>query len=317
MALNKLFPHIEPYSSGYLDVDDTHTLYWEQCGNPDGEPVLFLHGGPGGSITTLSRRYFDPDVYRIILFDQRGCGKSEPAGCLIDNSPQHIVEDIEKLRDLLRVDTWHIFGGSWGSTLALLYALHAPKKCKSLILRGIFLLEEEDVDWFVHGTQYIYPEVWEAFISFLPEDERDDIINGYYKRLTDEDPDIHRPASFAWCRHESSCAMLYPEYKAPASIEEEQDELNLARIEAHFMKHHIIDEENSILNRIDEIRHIPTFIVQGRYDVITPIKTAYKLHRAWPEADYIIVPDGGHASGDPSMRSALIDATETLKKSFR
>lgn len=317
MALTKLYPPIEPYSTGHLDVDDTHTLYWEQAGNPDGVPVIYLHGGPGAGISPTNRRFFDPNIFRIILFDQRGSGKSEPSAELKDNTPQNLVEDIEKLRLRLNVESWHVFGGSWGSTLALLYALHAPNRVLSLIIRGVFLMESEEIDWFIYGINHIFPEAWERFVGFLPKTERNNIIDSYYKRLIDPDPDIHRPAAINWSQYENSCAMLYPEYRSPTTPEEERSALAVSRIEAHYMKHHLIPSEASILSQIDKIRHIPATIIQGRYDIITPIRTAHKLHRAWPEADYVIVPDAGHASLDPAMRSALVDAMDTLKKSFR
>lgn len=313
MALRKLYPEIDPYSSGYLKVSELHTLYWEQCGNPDGVPILFLHGGPGAGSSVRSRRYFDPDFYRIIIFDQRGCGRSEPVGELKENSPEALVEDIEKLRKHFKLEKWHIFGGSWGSTLALLYATEYPDHCISLILRGIALLQQEEIDWFANGIQTIFPEAWEKFIGFLPSEERDNPIQAYYTRLTDEDPHIHMPAARVWSRYEEDCAMMFPESVGSYDPERDKINLNIARIEAHYFLHHQISEENCLLKRVERINHIPATIIQGRYDIICPIKTAHKLHKAWPEADFVIVPDGAHSSADPSVRSRLLEATDNAR----
>jgi len=282
-ALMDLFPSITPYSSGYISVDSAHTLYWEQSGNPDGVPIVMLHGGPGAGASPIHRRFFDPDHYRIIIFDQRGAGRSAPLGSIENNTAQHLVDDIEALRKHLRIDQWHLFGGSWGSTLAMLYAIQHPKRCISLVMRGIFLCERDEIDWFLHGIQTIFPEAWEQFTSILTDDERDDILEAYYARLTHEDPDVQLEAAA------------------------------LARLEAHYFKHELIAPNDSILSKIDIIRHIPCSIIQGRYDVICPIRTADRLHREWPEADYVVVPDAGHSALDPALRSRLIEATEANK----
>ncbi|HCK33117.1 MAG TPA: prolyl aminopeptidase [Rhodospirillaceae bacterium] len=310
MALRKFYPEIEPYSSGHLKVDDIHTLYWEQSGNPDGVPIVFLHGGPGGGISPSHRRFFDPDHYRIVLFDQRGSGKSEPAGEIKNNTPDLLVEDIETLRHHLKIDKWHIFGGSWGSTLALLYAIKHADRCISMILRGIFLMEEKELDWFAHGIKTIFPEEWERFAGFLNPNERKDIVSSYYKRLIDEDPHVHMPAARVWSQYESACAMMFPEAIKPYDPAKDLHHLCISRIEAHYFLHHKIAPEDSLLNHIDKIKHIPATIIQGRYDMICPIETAHRLHKAWPEADYIIVPDGGHSAADPSIRDRLLAATD-------
>jgi proline iminopeptidase len=313
MALKKFYPEIEPYSSGYLKVGDIHTLYWEQSGNPDGVPVVFLHGGPGGGTSPKHRRFFDPEHYRIILFDQRGCGKSEPLGCVEENTPALLVDDIEALRNHFRIEKWHVFGGSWGSTLALLYATEYPQRCLSLVLRGIFLMQQSEMDWLYNHGDTIFPEYHERFIGFLTKAEQKDIVGSYYKRLINPDPKVHLPAARVWSNYESACAHLIPEIQGGYDPKEDQHNFTIARIEAHYFMKHVISEKNSILHKIDRIRHIPGVIIQGRYDIVCPIQTAYKLHKVWPEADYIIVPDGGHSALDAPIRSRLIDATDNMR----
>lgn len=311
--LMDLFPAITPYSSGFLAVDDIHNLYWEQSGNPDGIPVIVLHGGPGAGATPMHRRFFDPDHYRIIIFDQRGAGRSHPLGSLEKNTTAHLIGDIEALRKHLSVDRWHLFGGSWGSTLALLYATLHPQRCLSITLRAIFLFEQEEVDWFLYGIRKIFPEAWEQFAGFLPEAEQKDLLNSYYKRLVGGDPKEQLEAAIRWSLYEGACSSLFPNYETITTDEQKQHALALARIEAHYFKHEGIKTENSLLKKIDRIRAIPSIIVQGRYDIICPITTAYKLHHAWPEADYVVVPDAGHSALDPPLRSRLIEATENFK----
>ena len=312
-ALMDLFPPITPYSSGYLSVDATHNLYWEQSGNPDGVPIVLLHGGPGAGASPVHRRFFDPDHYRIIIFDQRGAGRSAPLGSIENNTTQHLVDDIEALREHLRVEKWHLFGGSWGSTLAMLYAIEHPQRCLSLVMRGIFLCEAEEIDWFLHGIQTIFPEAWEQFTGILDHKEREDILESYYTRLTHEDPEIQMEAAIRWSLYEGACASLLPNYETITTNEQKEHALALARLEAHYFKHELIPPEDSILKKIDQIRHIPCSIVQGRYDIICPIRTANKLHQEWPEADYGVVPDAGHSALDPALRSRLIEATEQNK----
>ena len=309
-----LFPPITPYSSGFLAVDDIHNIYWEQSGNPDGVPIVLLHGGPGAGATPVHRRFFDPDYYRIIIFDQRGAGRSSPLGCLENNTTRHLVEDIEALRERLNIDSWHIFGGSWGSTLALSYASQHKKRCISMILRGIFLCEQEEIDWFIYGMRTVFPEAWEQFASFIPADEKDDLLRAYYKRLTnDSNPDEQMEAAVRWSLYEGACSSLIPNYETITTEEQKEHALSLARIEAHYFTHEVLSEENSLLHQIESLRSVPTAIIQGRYDVVCPIKMAYKVHQLWPEADYIVVPDAGHSALDAPMRSRLIEATEAAK----
>ncbi|NCT40708.1 MAG: prolyl aminopeptidase [Alphaproteobacteria bacterium] len=308
-----LFPALRPYSSGYLRVDDIHDLYWEQSGNPDGVPVVLLHGGPGAGAGPMHRRFFDPDHYRIIVFDQRGAGRSAPLGSIENNNAAELVGDIERLRTHLRVDRWHLFGGSWGSTLAMLYAIAHPERCISIVMRGIFLCEAEEIDWFIHGIHTVFPEAWEQFTAILNDQERDDILGAYYARLTHEDEDVQIEAAIHWSLYEGACSSLLPNYETITTSEQKQHALALARLEAHYFKHELIAPENSILTQIDRVRHIPCSIVQGRYDMICPIRTANRLHHAWPEADYVVVPDAGHSALDPALRSRLIEATEHAK----
>ena len=308
-----LFPPVIPYSSGFLSVDQTHNLYWEQSGDPDGIPVLLIHGGPGAGATPTHRRFFDPDHYRIIIFDQRGSGRSHPLGSIENNTTDHLIADMEALRKHLNVTRWHLFGGSWGSTLAMRYAILHPQNCISLTMRGIFLCEKEEIDWFLYGMKKIFPEAWEQFAGFLPEDEQNDLLGGYYKRLTGNDHNIAMQAAIRWSLYEGACSSLFPNYETITTDDQKQHALALARIESHYFMHEVINAEDSLSKQIDKLRAIPTIIVQGRYDVICPMQTAYKLHQIWPEADYIVVPDAGHSALDPALRSRLIEATETFK----
>lgn len=309
-----LFPPITPYSSGFLPVDEVHNIYWEQSGNPDGVPIILLHGGPGAGASPIHRRFFDPDFYRIIIFDQRGAGRSHPIGCLENNTTAHLINDIEILRKHLHINKWHIFGGSWGSTLAMSYAIKHKKQCSSLILRGIFLCEQDEIDWFLYGMKTVFPEAWEQFATFIPEEEQSDLLGAYYKRLTNEKkPKTQMDAAVRWSLYEGACSSLMPNYETITTNEQKQRALALAKIEAHFFKNECFSKEKSILNHIESLRSIPTTIIQGRYDVICPIKTAYKLHQLWPEADYVVVPDAGHSALDAPLRSRLIEATEGAK----
>ena len=311
--LMDLFPAITPYSSGFLSVDDTHNLYWEQSGNPDGVPIILLHGGPGAGASPTHRRFFDPDYYRIIIFDQRGAGRSTPLGSLENNTTQHLVDDIEKLRAHFGIDHWHVFGGSWGSTLALAYAIEHPDVCKSIIMRGIFLCEDEEIHWFLYGMRTIFPEAWEQFTAILDENELDDILTAYHKRLTSDDEDVQMQAAIRWALYESACSSLLPNYETITTDEQKAQSLALARLECHYFFTQAYRGKHKLTNHLDKIRHIPTSIIQGRYDVICPIVTANRLHQLWPEADYVVVPDSGHSSMDPTLRSRLIEATENAK----
>ncbi len=309
-----LFPPTTPYSHGFLSVNSTHDLYWEQSGNPDGVPIILLHGGPGAGASPIHRRFFDADFYRIVIFDQRGAGRSHPLGCLENNTTQDLVKDIELLRQHLEIDRWHIFGGSWGSTLALNYAIKFPERCVSLILRGIFLCEQHEIDWFLYGMQTIFPEAWEQFANLIPQDEKSNLLDAYYKRLTNEDDKKTQiEAAVRWSLYEGACSSLVPNYETITTDEQKNHALALAKIEAHYFKYEVVSEDKSLLNHIESLRSIPTSIIQGRYDVICPIKTANMLHQLWPEADYVVVPDAGHSALDAPLRSRLIEAVEAAK----
>jgi proline iminopeptidase len=316
MARQDLFPPIEPYATGMLPLDGRHTMYWEQSGNPYGVPVAFLHGGPGAGATPTHRRFFDPGHYRIIVFDQRGAGRSAPLGSLVDNTLGHLVADMEVLRNHLGIDRWLVFGGSWGSTLALAYAERHAQRCLALVLRGIFLCRRAEIDWFIHGMRTIFPEAWRAFAGFLPEAERSDLLRAYYRRLTDASPSVHMPAARAWSTYEGACSTLLPSPDTVAAFGEDRMALGLARIEAHYFLHNAIPPKDDLVAHIGRIRHLPAIIVQGRYDMVCPIVSADELARAWPEADYVVVPDAGHSAMEPGIRSQLVAATERLKRRF-
>lgn len=309
-----LFPPIAPYSTGYLTVSPIHNLYWEQSGNPDGVPIILLHGGPGAGATPTHRRFFDPEHYRIIIFDQRGAGRSHPLGELTDNTTEHLIADIETLREHLNIDRWHVFGGSWGSTLAMHYASRYPQRCRGLILRGIFLCEAAEIEWFLYGIRTVFPEAWDQFAGLLPAAEQDDILASYYRRLTSPDSSIRLEAAIRWALYESACSQLVPNYETITTDDQKNHALALARIEAHYFVHECIRPADSLLLSVPKMRAIPTTIIHGRYDMICPVETAYRLHQAWPEADYIVVPDGGHSAMDPAIRSRLIEATQAFKK---
>lgn len=313
MPRSEIFPPLEPYETGILPVDEIHTLYWEQCGNPGGAPVVFLHGGPGAGASPTHRRFFDPRHYRIIIFDQRGSGRSRPLGEVRRNTTELLVEDMERLRRHLSVDRWHLFGGSWGSTLALAYAQTHPDRCLGLILRGIFLLRRTEIDWFLHHMRMVFPEAWASFIAHIPAEERGDLLEAYWRRLDSSDPRVRMAAARAWSMYEGACSSLIPAPDLVAAAGEDRHALGLARIEAHYFRTGILTPEDKLLRDVDRIRHIPAVIVQGRYDIVCPIVTADELHRAWPEADYRIVHDAGHSAMEPGIRAALVQATERFK----
>lgn len=313
MPRAELFPPIEPFKTGLLPVDDRHTLYWEQSGNPNGIPVAFLHGGPGAGTAPAHRRYFDPARYRIILFDQRGAGRSTPLGELQDNTTQHLVEDMEKLRRHLDVDKWVLFGGSWGSTLALAYGQAYPDHVLGFVLRGIFLGRKRELDWFINGMGQIFPEARRRWLEFLPPEERGDPLSAYYTRLTDPDPGIHTPAARSWSAYEGACSTLLPSPDTVNAFQQDRMALGLARLEVHYFVNRMFVEEDQLLHELDRIRHLPAVIVQGRYDIVCPIATADELAAAWPSADYHIVPDAGHSAMEPGVRRALLAATERFK----
>lgn len=309
-----LFPEIEPYSSGRLPLGGSHVMYWEQSGNPRGTPVLFLHGGPGAGAAAAHRRFFDPRYYRIVIFDQRGCGRSTPHATVADNTTPHLVADIEALRSHLNIRRWLLFGGSWGSTLALAYGIRWPERCSGFVLRGIFLGTRREIDWFLYGMGTFFPEAWRQFAYHLPEAEHGDLLAGYYRRLIDRDPQVHMPAAGAWSRYETVCSNLIPRHDEPsAMVCGDAASLALARIEAHYFVNNVFLEEGELLKEIGAVRHIPAIVVQGRYDMVCPIVTADALVGAWPEARQVIVPDAGHSAMEPGIRAALVRATEAMK----
>ena len=303
----ELFPEIAPYAHGMLKVDGRHALYWEQSGNPDGRAVVFLHGGPGAGSMPSHRRFFDPGHYRIVVFDQRGAGRSTPAAEIADNTTRHLIEDMETLRRHLDIENWLVFGGSWGACLALAYGIAYPEHCAGFVLRGVFLGRQRELDWFIHGMGTVFPEARRDFTGFLPADERSDLADAYHRRLTDPDPAVHLPAARAWGRYEAACSVLVPKSAGGGAS------LAMARIESHYFKHRMFMAENHLLDNLDQVRHLPAAIVQGRYDMVCPIVSADELAQAWPGADLTIVPDAGHAAMEPGIRAALVAATERFK----
>jgi proline iminopeptidase len=307
-----LYPEIEPYRTGRLQVSDEHSLYFEECGNPDGKPAVFIHGGPGGGAGPQDRRFFNPELYRIILFDQRGAGKSTPAASLLENTTWDLVRDIEKLRNHLGIKKWLVFGGSWGSTLALTYAIEHPERVTELVLRGIFLIRKEEIQWYYQeGASYLYPDAWESYRDAIPESERGDFVSAYYRRLTDPDPAIRLAAAVPWTTWEMATSRLYTPPELLRALVTDDFAIKFARIECHYFTHQgFFSEDGWILKQIDRIRKIPSVIVQGRYDVVCPPKSAWDLHRAWPEAELFLTPDAGHASREPGNARALVAATD-------
>ncbi|CAK0754827.1 putative proline iminopeptidase [uncultured Gammaproteobacteria bacterium] len=314
MPRTDLFPAIEPYQTGMLRVDDPHVLYWEQCGNPFGTPALFLHGGPGAGSSSTHRRFFDPDHYRVVLVDQRGSGRSTPLGCVEANSIDYLIADLERLRLSLKIERWLLFGGSWGSTLALAYAQTHPKRCLSLILRGVFLMRRSEIDWFLNGMRLFHPEAWKRFASFVPAAERHDLLEAYWRRLDHPDPAIRMAAARSWSLYEGSCSTVVPNPDLPTVAGEDVHALGLARLEAHYFRANLFQPDSLLLDRIPLIRHLPAIIVQGRHDIVCPIVTADEVCQRWPEAEYRIIPGAGHSAMEPGIRAALIAATERFKE---
>ncbi|SDM09237.1 proline iminopeptidase [Modicisalibacter muralis] len=311
----ELYPEIEPFNSGMLKVSERHTLYYEQCGNPDGKPVVFLHGGPGSGANPKCRRFFDPATYRIILFDQRGCGRSTPHAELVDNTTWHLVADIERLREHLGVERWQVFGGSWGSTLALAYAQTHPHRVTELVLRGIFMLRRRELEWFYQqGCNALYPDAWETYLSVIPEAERGDLMSAYYRRLTGDDKVARAEAARAWSVWEASSSFLLPNQSHIDANAGDEFALAFARIECHYFVHGgFLEHDDQLLRNVERIRNIPAVIVQGRYDVVCPLRSAWDLHRAWPQADLQIIPDAGHSAFEPGITHALIEATDRFR----
>jgi proline iminopeptidase len=308
-----LYPPIEPYRSGMLDVGDGHNVYYEECGNPHGKPAVFLHGGPGGGCNASMRRFFNPDIYRVVLFDQRGSGKSTPHAGLEHNTTWHLVGDMEVLRAALQIDCWQVFGGSWGSTLALAYAETHPDRVSELVLRGIFLLQQKEMDWLYRfGTSEIYPDLWQKFIEPIPPSERGDLLKAYHRRVTGDDPEIRLAAAKSWSAWEGGTITLLPDKDVADSFVTDSVALAMARVETHFFINQGFMPEGQLLKDIDRIRKIPAVIVHGRYDVLCAASTAWQLAAAWPEAKLRIVPDAGHSAFEPGNIHELVMATDAF-----
>jgi proline iminopeptidase len=310
-----LYPEIEPFDTGYLPVSGLHEIYYEECGNPDGKPVVFVHGGPGGGCDARMRRFFDPDAYRIVLFDQRGSGRSRPHASLVDNTTWHLVADMEALRNHLNISRWQVFGGSWGSTLGLAYAQSHPSSVSELVLRGIFMLRPSEIRWFYQeGASAIFPDAWEDYLAPIPPEERDDLVGAYHRRLTGDDHAAALAAARAWSVWEGSTSFLETDLDLVRQFGEDLFALALARIECHyFVNGGFFDDPDQLLRDVDKIRHIPCVIVQGRYDVVCPMTTAWSLHRAWPEAAFQVIPDAGHASFERGIARVLVEATNGFR----
>ena len=311
MNLRTYYPPIEPFKSGVLDTGEGHQIYWELCGNPQGQPAVFLHGGPGSGCSPDHRRLFDPQRYCVLLFDQRGCGRSTPHASLENNTTWHLVADIERLRTLLGVDRWLVFGGSWGSTLALAYAQTHTERVSALILRGIFTLRREELLWFYQeGASWLFPDLWEGFLAPIPLAERGDLIGAYRKRLTGADPAAQLACARAWSVWEGQTIRLLPDAVNAAHHAQDAFSLAFARIENHYFVHEGWMEQGQLIRDAGKLVEVPGVIVQGRYDVCTPVRSAWDLHRAWPQADFQLVPDAGHAYNEPGILSRLIEATD-------
>ena len=311
-----LYPPIEPYETGMLDVGDGHTLYWERCGTPGGKPAVFLHGGPGSGCSPKQRQQFDPKKYDVLLFDQRGCGRSTPFASLEDNTTWHLVQDIERLRELAGVDKWMVFGGSWGSTLGLSYAQAHPAHVTELVLRGIFLFRQSEVDWlYKYGASELYPEGWQDFVGLVQDGERGEVVEAYYRRLTSEDPATRLAAAKAWSMWEGLTVTLLPDPKMLEEFTEDQHAIAVARIECHYMRNLGWLDDNQLLENAKKLKGIPGVIVQGRHDCCTPPSAAWALKQAWPEVELNIVPDGGHLFTEPGITDGLVRATDRFASS--
>lgn len=308
------YPSIEPYRADHLKVSSLHSIYWEESGNPQGQPILFLHGGPGSGTEPAHRTFFDPHAYRIILTDQRGCGHSTPHSCLEENTTWHLIDDLEQLRLTLGIDRWIVFGGSWGSTLALTYAVTHPSRVQGLILRGIFLSRKQEIDWFYQqGAHHLFPDFWEEYVGIIPKEERNDLVAAYFRRLTSTDIDVRHRAALAWSRWEAVTLKLHMDPLLVSQFTQNDRADAIARIECHYFMHRsFLPHDAWLLEQIDRIRAIPAIIIHGRYDVICPLDTAWTLHRAWPEATLEIVPNAGHSASEPGITDALIRATHSF-----
>lgn len=321
-AAYNLYPEIEPYQYSWLKMDALHEMYYEESGNPNGKPIVFLHGGPGSGCNPGQRRFFDPNHYRIILIDQRGCGKSRPQGLLLNNTTADLVNDLEALRHHLKIDSWHVFGGSWGSTLALAYATQFPQQVISLTLRGIFLSRQSELNWFLGEIKHFYPEVWQTLLDFLPMKEQDDVLTAFEKRIASKDLSISHPAAVAWNNYESSIMRLDPasakqvttiKQSADEIIKEQFGDVARARIQIHYIRHQCFVNGEDILQKVSQLASTPTIIIQGRYDMVCPPQTAWRLSKVMPHAEYIVVQNAGHSAMEPGIISALVGATEKFK----
>ena len=312
--MSSLYPKIKPYNTFQLKVSDLHEIFVEESGNPKGKPVIFLHGGPGGGIEPIYRQYFNPKKWRIIIFDQRGCGKSTPHAELKENTTWNLVEDIEKIRKKLKIDAWTIFGGSWGSTLSLSYSIMHPDRCDAIILRGIFMLRKKEIDWFYQeGCSFIYPDAWEKYLSPIPEAEQHNLVKAYYKRLTSQDKAVRINAARAWSIWEASTSKLIQTEKALHSFDDDDVAEAFARIECHyFINKGFFENEDWILNNVNKISDKPIEIVQGRYDVVCPVTSAWDLHKRLPDAGFHIIQDAGHSMLENGIQEKLIEITDKI-----
>ncbi len=310
--MRTLYPARSPLRTFRFDVGDGHELYVEEAGNPEGVPAVFFHGGPGGGIDPMHRRFFDPDRYRVILFDQRGAGRSTPSGEVHKNTTWKLIDDTERLRRHLGIERWHVFGGSWGSTLSLAYAVSHPDRVKSLVLRGVFLVRERELRWFYqHGASELFPDQWEHFVAPIPEDERDNLLHAHHRRLFGDDEEAALASARAWSVWEGSTSRLLMDEGLIARCAQDRFALTLARLEAHyFVNKGFFEEDGWLLKQIDRIRHIPCTIVQGRYDAVCPPRSAWDLKTAWPEAHLLLIGDAGHASSEPGTVDGLVTATD-------
>ncbi|HEV2557556.1 MAG TPA: prolyl aminopeptidase [Microvirga sp.] len=313
--MRHLYPPIEPDRSGLLDVGDGHQVYWELCGRPDGKPAVVLHGGPGGGCTPGQRQFFDPERYRVLLFDQRGCGRSRPHASIEANTTWHLVADIERLREMLGLERWLVFGGSWGSTLALAYAQTHPERVSELVLRGIFTVRRAELLWYYQaGASWLFPDKWERFLAPIPVEERGDLLAAYHRRLTGADRALHMEAAKAWSIWEGETITLLPNDTYAVDFGEERYALAFARIENHYFMNGGFLEEGQLLRDAGRLAGIPGIIVQGRYDAATPPATAWDLHKAWPGSRLVMVPDAGHAASEPGIRHHLVEATDAFAR---
>ena len=314
-SVRQLYPAIEPFNAGHLRVSDIHEIYFEECGNPDGQAAVFVHGGPGAGCDENARRFFDPDHYRIVIFDQRGCGRSRPHACLEENTTWHLCADMENLREHLNIPSWLVFGGSWGSTLALAYAQQHPRHVTALVLRGIFLCRSSELKWFYqHGASEIYPDAWQSYLEPIPVEEQGDLLNAYHRRLDSDDREQVLAAARAWSVWEGATSFLLTREKHVEHCADDDFAIALARIECHYFVNRIfMGSEDQLLKGVDKIRHIPAVIVQGRYDVVCPMRTAWELHREWPEARFHVVPDAGHSALEAGNISLLVRATDEFR----